>query len=459
MTGHKMKATDYFKHQIPADYEGIEAFTRLLRIMLTVSLTAISLAIIVRFFDDKSLSVVDITLVILFTALTVSFTMLKKPDLFFPGTLLFIISVWISMTFLAARFEGINDVSITAYLLLIYLATLLTGYRIAIAVTAMSIVSIWTMAILEQKGLIIPERDLPVYYARDFTFFLIIVITTVILFERRFSFSYKRLQTELQVRRETENKLSENEKKLIEQNRSLLEAKVKAEESDRLKTAFLQNISHEIRSPMHSIVGLSELMKMPGVTQKERIDYIGRMIGYSDQLATLIDDLITISKIETGAVEICNSRFRAGSLLEEAYNLYARKAEDKGINFEMFNDLGEVIINSDRLKLFQVLKNITDNAVKFTSRGSVSIRGSVRKNLLILSVEDTGTGIEKEKIPSIFEYFRKPETGIARLTEGPGLGLSICRGNLKYMNGEINVKSEPGKGTVVTVSVPVDIID
>jgi len=313
--------------------------------------------------------------------------------------------------------------------------------------------------VLEHKEILIPEVDLPVLYARDFTIFIILVIAAVILFEKSLRDTYRRLVRELQERKETEEKLSQNERKLLEQKDELLVATLKAEESDRLKTAFLQNISHEIRTPMNDIIGLSELIREEGASKEERLDYINKLLLCSDQLVTLIDDLINVSKLETGMAEISESVFQAGLLLEDLRIKFAGRASEKGLRFSIINELGNTVIKSDMVKISQVINNLTDNAIKFTPSGEVKIHGSIRGNLLSFEFSDTGIGIAREEARLIFSHFRQSEFGVSRAYRGAGLGLSICKGNLDFLGGEINVESELGKGSLFTVTIPVKFPD
>lgn len=451
-----MKIADFFELRVVRDKEGQDTLSKLLKVILTVALTVIPIAMLLRYFDDDSFSPPDLVLFLLFLTYAFSYYLIKKGDIF-AGSLLFIISGWIAMTIMAGRSAGIKDVSIIGYILLIYLATLLTGYIFAITLTLFSVISIWVMAVLQHSGVLIPYQDPPIQYARDFTVFIILVLTALILFERSFRYSYLRIQNELRERTAAEERLSLNEMKLLKQNEELSFSKLKAEESDRLKTAFLQNISHEIRTPMNGIVGLSELMRSPGITKPERLDHINRLLSCSEQLERLIDDLIEVSKIESGAVDIVKSEFRAEELINDVNKLYNIKAAEKGLVFEIINDLDDVTIISDRTKLSQIINNLIDNAIKFTAGGSVTINGKIVDNTLIVKVSDTGIGIDKEDIPFIFDRFRQSESGLKRAFSGAGLGLTICRGNLKYLGGEMKVESEAGKGSVFTISVPVEI--
>ena len=451
-----MKFTDFFEQRILTDDEGKQALAKLLRIILTVSLILLPISIGLRYFDDFTLSVVDLTISLLFLSFLVSLYMLNRGE-FFISSLFFIISGWIAMTVLAGRSSGIKDISIIGYILLIYVATMLTGSRFAIILTVMSVISIWVMAIMQYEGFLVPDKDAPLQYARDFTIFFFMVLTAIILFERTIQYSYQRLQRELKERVLTEEMLRINEKKLIEQNKDLSDAKLRAEESDRLKTAFIQNISHEIRSPMNGIVELAELMRSKDINPAERSGYIRKMLIFSEQLTGLIDNLIEISKLEIGAVEVVYSEFMADELLKDIEKIFVVKVKEKGIRLEIENGLKGIYIRSDLSKLKQIIYNLAENAIKFTDNGMVRIEAGFTSGDLIVAVKDTGRGISKENLPYIFDHFRQTTNGMESPSGETGLGLSICKGHLKLLGGDISVESEPGRGSNFTFWLPVEI--
>jgi signal transduction histidine kinase/ActR/RegA family two-component response regulator len=463
-----MKLIDFFSSQIITDEEGRKTLISLQKVILIVVIVLIPALIIMRLIGELKIYPTDIVLSVLLLSFSFYYFLLKKGKLILVN-LLFIITGWIAMTILAGHSAGIRDVSIIGYLLLIFLATLLRGYGLAIIITVLSIFAVWVMAICEYYNILIPQKDPPLIYARDFTVFIILVLTAILLFERSFRYSYQRINKELQERIKTEEQLSVNESKLIKNNSELNEsynkivkmneelvrAKEKALESDRLKTAFLNNISHEIRTPMNGIVGFLNLLQQSDVDIDKRAEYIGIINSCTHELATLVNDFIDISRIESGTIELNITAFYFEQILKDVESTYLKSAKEKGLSLSIINEINNVEIRSDRGKISQVLNNLVSNAIKFTPVGSVSVKASRLFDNLLVSVTDTGIGIMESDKEVIFERFRQAETGLNRPFGGSGLGLAISKGNIDFLGGTITVDSESGKGSVFTFSVPV----
>ena len=423
--------------------------------MIIVAIVVIPVLLLLRFIGYKSLSPTDAALVILLAAFVFSFFILKAGNFLLAGTI-FIIMGWLAMTFMAARSAGIRDISVIGYILLIFLATIFIGYRFAIIIAVLSLLSSWAMAIAEYENILIPYRDLPLEYARDFTFFFVLITTTIVIFESSFRYSINRINRELQERIRAEEKLSANEKRLIESNEELLKAKLKAEESDRLKTAFLQNISHEIRTPMNGIIGFSELLKDASTDDSRREEYLREMSLCTFQLASQVNDLIDISKIEVGDIQIVLTNFTPEDLIKNCGNLFSVSAAAKGLELIFEDETANSVIRSDYQKINQILNSLVSNAIKFTLKGSVKVVMKISGNNIEISVSDTGTGIRKEHLNIIFDRFRQAEMGLSRTYGGTGLGLAIADGLAGYMHGTITVESEPGSGSLFKFSIPVE---
>jgi PAS domain S-box-containing protein len=240
-------------------------------------------------------------------------------------------------------------------------------------------------------------------------------------------------------------------------NLELLEAKQKAEESDNLKTAFLANMSHEIRTPMNGIMGFSGLLAKSNLTNEKKQKYIDIIKQNSHQLLSIINDLVDISKIEAGQIDIERDEVRLESLTKSLADLYYQKAIDKNIYFELDSKVADIQIVTDETKLRQILINLLDNAFKFTHQGEIKFGYEIKDGFIEFFVSDTGIGMEKEAISIIFERFRQVELSSARKYGGTGLGLSISKAFIEKMGGQIHVNSEINKGSKFYFTIPIKL--
>jgi PAS domain S-box-containing protein len=235
-------------------------------------------------------------------------------------------------------------------------------------------------------------------------------------------------------------------------------AKEKAEESDHLKSAFLANMSHEIRTPMNGIMGFSMMLADSSLQDDTREAYIKIVNSSCDQLLHIVNDIIDISKIEAGQIDISQSSFDLRELLEEVISFYGPAAKEKGIDL-MIEPLPEILsdnrrIISDHTKLRQVLDNLLSNAIKFTHSGRIVFRYKLTDDSLKVDIEDTGIGIKSDLQSIIFERFRQVETSYTKKYGGTGLGLSITKAYIEKMGGKIWVHSELGKGSTFSFILP-----
>lgn len=231
---------------------------------------------------------------------------------------------------------------------------------------------------------------------------------------------------------------------------------LKAQESDRLKSAFLANMSHEIRTPLNSIIGFAELLLDADFTSDQHEEF-ARMIGSSGNgLLAIITDIMDLSKIEAGQIQINPCYFSVQQLLNGIRKEYSHKAHIKGIDLilDPENPKEELIIESDELRLKQVLINFVGNAIKFTDKGSIEIGFRKTKDSVYFSVKDTGIGIPNEYHRKIFERFRQIESPYSRKYGGNGLGLAISKSLIELLGGEIGMKSESGKGSTFYFTIP-----
>lgn len=235
-------------------------------------------------------------------------------------------------------------------------------------------------------------------------------------------------------------------------------AKQKAEESERLKTAFLQNMSHEIRTPMNGIMGFSGLLKEKLESKEKCEQYVNTIIKSSEQLLSIVNDVIMISTIETQQVNVEHKKFNVNEAQKDIYLLFEPEARKSGLKLELINGLddNEALIESDYSKLTQVLSNLISNSLKFTHEGKITL-GYTRKNdMLEFYVKDTGIGIDKKYHKKIFERFHQANIEDITHYGGTGLGLSISKGLIELLGGNIWVESEPGKGAAFFFTLPYD---
>lgn len=241
--------------------------------------------------------------------------------------------------------------------------------------------------------------------------------------------------------------------KMIE---DLIQAKHKAEESDRLKTAFLQNLSHEIRTPLNGIIGFADLLQQPDITKEERQQFAKIIVDRGQQLSSIINDIITVSSLETRQEHINPEPFHIVSLLKDLVLQFENQAREKGLTLTLHNKLPEqkALIISDKAKIGQIFNNLLTNAIKFTPEGHIEIGCELRGNFLQFYVKDTGIGIEHSKHQIIFDRFTQADEKIRREYGGTGLGLSICKGFVELLGGRIWVESSPGKGSTFYFTIP-----
>ncbi|HEY3322025.1 MAG TPA: PAS domain S-box protein [Planctomycetota bacterium] len=246
------------------------------------------------------------------------------------------------------------------------------------------------------------------------------------------------------------------EQRVIARTAELAVARDRAEAADRTKSAFLATMSHELRTPLNSIIGFTGLMLqgIAGPLNEEQTKQL-RMVKDSGQhLLALINDVLDISKIEAGQVEIYRASFELSASIQKVVQTVAPLADKKHLLLvtHVAADVGQV--NSDRRRVEQVLLNLLSNAIKFTERGEVTVSARVVPSAVMISVADTGMGIKSEDLGKLFQPFRQLDTGLTRQHEGTGLGLAICKRLVERMGGAIMVQSVLGQGSSFSFTLP-----
>jgi len=244
----------------------------------------------------------------------------------------------------------------------------------------------------------------------------------------------------------------------FKQRKTLELAKQKAEESDKLKSAFLSNIAHEIRTPMHGILGFADMLKTASLSAQQMQEYITIIEKSSARMLNTITDLIEISRIESGQTEINQSLINIDGQLDSIYAIFKPEAEKKGVHLTINNnsETEGSYLRTDREKLDTILTQLLKNAIKYTKRGSIEIGYVLKGKYVEYFVKDTGIGIEMDKQQAIFGRFTQADNSLSKIYEGAGLGLSITKAYVEMLDGTIWVESEPGKGSTFFFTLPAE---
>ncbi|MDX2415749.1 MAG: ATP-binding protein [Bacteroidales bacterium] len=306
----------------------------------------------------------------------------------------------------------------------------------------------------------------PIYLSLWFYLIVIIVISAFVYAiirarERNLRLAQERLIKNLDEKTKEVIVKEEIIKERKKAEKELIEAKERAELSDKLKTSFLTNMSHEIRTPMNAIVGFTELLKDSDMEDKERNSYMTNIITNSRGLLSLIDDLLDISKIESNQLNLKLKECNISDLFKDIYSHYREtlnEIEKQNIELELDQSGNDkpILIETDCTRLRQVLSKMLDNAVKFTDSGTIKFGYTLESEQITFYVEDTGIGMTPDKIEIIFDLFRKVEENKLRLYRGTGLGLSLSQHLVRLLGGEITVESEEGKGSKFMFSLSLE---
>jgi signal transduction histidine kinase/CheY-like chemotaxis protein len=358
--------------------------------------------------------------------------------------------VWTSLagiSLVAYATGGFRSPAANGFLTLVAFAGWLLGMRYMVAVTLLSLAILVTLFALGQTGLLpppAPSRPLVHFSTTAIALALGGLLFYYVVRELNIG-----LAQEKALREDLKRANDELEQKVADRTRELSDAKDAAERASRAKGAFLANMSHEIRTPIHAIVGLTEIVQRESADErtKERLALVSQA---SDHLLTLINNVLDVSKIESGKLELAASEMRIDDVFERVLSMLRDEALRKGLQLRGELDVeASRPVQGDATRLVQVLLNFAANAVKFTPAGSVVLRGrALGGDLFRFEVEDSGVGIAPADQARVFDSFVQADGALTRTQSGSGLGLAINRYLARAMGGEVGLQSTPGVGSL-----------
>jgi len=246
------------------------------------------------------------------------------------------------------------------------------------------------------------------------------------------------------------------EHKVADRTQALVVANQRLADLSRLKSQFLANVNHELRTPLSAVLGYGELLlrKTEGQIDAAQTENIHKLLNTTERLLNLINSLLDLAKIEAGRMEFCAEPIKVPELINDIAGTIAPMLEGRNVDVVREIATGVPTLNTDPEKLRQIILNLLSNAVKFTERGEIKVSALQENGSLKLVVSDTGIGIKKEELENIFEEFHRSNLPGTRKYEGSGLGLAIVKKLVQFLGGDISVESEVGKGSVFTVTLP-----
>ena len=291
---------------------------------------------------------------------------------------------------------------------------------------------------------------------------ILLLLISSIVWQLVYRSRFRRIYAELDIKDKMLEDLNEKREQALSRIRNiesdLINIKETTRQTDKLKNEFISNISHEIRTPMNAIVGLTSFLNNPEITRAEAEDYIEAINSSCKQLLTVIDDIVDISKIESGQLIIMVEEVNLNDILRDLYSIYRDQGKLKNIDLGYSSGLTDdrSQIRTDGLRIRQVFRNLLNNAFKFTEAGNIEFGYFPDDGKITFYVKDDGIGIPPENQSLIFDRFWQAESSVSRSHEGLGLGLSISKKIVEKMGGTIRVESEPGRGSVFYFSLPLE---
>jgi len=294
-------------------------------------------------------------------------------------------------------------------------------------------------------------------------------ILLLLIYAHRANMKHLRTQTQLEIEKKKSEEIAEKnlllsqeiekrietEKELLASNKKSNELAIQARNANKAKSQFLANMSHEIRTPMNAIIGFTDLI-INDEKDNNKIDKLNLIKDSAGYLMNIINDILDLSKIEFGKIKVKIATFSTEKLLVVINNVFLNSTHKKGIYFKVNKSCSvPEFINSDKQKIFQILTNVINNAVKFTDQGGVTLNVDYLNDTMIFEIIDTGIGISPEDYDKIFENFEQIENQHQLKAKGTGLGLAIAKNFIEMLKGKICVDSELGKGSKFTIKIPV----
>lgn len=238
----------------------------------------------------------------------------------------------------------------------------------------------------------------------------------------------------------------------------LRKAELRARQGERLTRAFLQNISHEVRTPMNGIMGIAEILRSQDMTREEQLNYLETLQFSSRQLLKLVNDILDISRVKSDTLPMKATRFHLSEWAENLAQVWADRQKPK-VQFRFVNeipsDLETVYYDVDRLT--QLVENVLDNAFKFTEEGQVTFIVAMHEGNIIFTIKDTGVGIPQDELPFVYECFRHDSNESIGIVSSTRLGLAITKGLVDLMDGEVAISSTEGEGTEINIRIPLQL--